>query len=419
MSKSEKKTSKKKYKFTVMDYITIGFTAVIVIIMIIFLIRALKPEWFAKKSDNGSTVSTVTQPASTANSDATPAPTETPVYSGIGNSYGNMSNDSVAAEIDGYVFRASNTAEGASLLFGSGETAKTILEGENAITGVNVIEDPFANTGVAGSVYYKIIFIDGAGRLSAVTYGPLPADEDSSVDPEGAISTEKTAVAEGTYRSAVPVGEYVYAIDGDGYIVKIALGDGSVAKLSKKTYSALCVYFGAIYGLSEDGGVYILKTSPRPAEEGSDNDVSESGDSEAEAAAEVDEYEKLIGEGNFTSMAVFDDWVYAAGGSGIVRFDADYFGRDTLTSAVKPSAISVDRRGIFVLVNETSTETGEAELVLYVGAAKDFLSGTLTRLASVKAEGGESGGYGITLLTGEVLVTDGNGRTLLSAELSA
>ena len=414
MSKSEKKTSKKKYKFTVMDYITIGFTAVIVIIMIIFLIRALKPEWFAKKSDNGGTVSTVTQPASTANSDATPAPTETPVYSGIGNSYGNMSNDSVAAEIDGYVFRASNTADGASLLFGSGETAKTILEGENAITGVNVIEDPFANTGVAGSVYYKIIYIDGAGRLSAVTYGPLPSGEDSSVDPEGAISTEKTAVAEGTYRSAVPVGEYVYAIDGDGYIVKIALGDGSVAKLSKKTYSALCVYFGAIYGLSEDGGVYILKTSPRPAEEGSDN----GGD---EAAEGVDEYEKLIGEDNFTSMAVFDDWVYAAGGSGIVRFDSDYYGRDTLTSAVKPSAISVDRRGIFVLVNETSAETGEAEFVLYLGAAKDFLSGTLTRLASVKADGSENGngGYGITLLTGEVLVTDGQGRTLLSAEFSA
>ena len=53
-SSSSNSNKKKKYKFTAMDYITIGFTAIVVLLMIFFLVRSVKPELFKRKDRNSS-----------------------------------------------------------------------------------------------------------------------------------------------------------------------------------------------------------------------------------------------------------------------------------------------------------------------------------------------------------------------------
>ncbi len=417
---------KKKYKFTPMDYITIGFTAVIVVIMIIFLIRALKPEWFQKKSSEDNTVATASNPAATGGTEATAAPTETPVYSGIGNTYGNMANNSIGAEIDGLEFYAVDAGDGGNmaLAVNNGTAEKVILDGEKAIISVNVIKDPFVNSDVAGSVSYKIIFIDGDGKLCAATYGPLPSDSSSSVDAENATLTEKNAITDGTFSSAVSVGEYVYAINEEGVIVRISLNDSSLTTLSMNKYSAICVYYGEIFALSQDGSIFVLKTSARPAADGQETGEGETSD---ETQPYTDEYEALISEGSFSTLTVFDDWIYAVGESGIVRFDSETYGRDSLSKTIKATAVSVDRNGIYLLVEEVSGDAGAAEEVLYKCTAKELLTGSLMRIGAFAASNGAgngsdggagNGGYGITVLSDRIWVTTADGRIALTVSVA-
>ena len=193
MAKNNKK-AKSKYKFTAMDYITIGFTAVIVVIMVVFLLKALKPEWFEKKNKSDTPPAATqqnTDPQATKN---TPVdqPTEAPFYSGIGNTYGNMSNNAAAAEIDGRLYYVDTEESGkAALKVDDGERTRVIVGGEAAISCVNVIKDPFTYADVAGSVAYKVMFLDGSGNICAVTDGPFPSGDDSDISEGDATVTEK------------------------------------------------------------------------------------------------------------------------------------------------------------------------------------------------------------------------------------
>lgn len=414
---SKKKTGKKKYKFTVMDYVTIGFTAVVVIIMIVFLIKTVKPEWFSKKG-NDDTTSYATQypsqstPGATAGPTAEPTaapPTQSPVYSGIGNTYGNMSNNALAAEIDGRLYYVVGNSDGTyDLIVRSGGTDRVIITGEAAISSVNAIKDPFTYGYIADSVAYKIMYVDGDGRIVSVTDGPYPYGDGSLVKAEDAKITEKAEVAEGTFRSFVSVGEYLYCIDSEGLVIKSSLATKEKTALSSEKYSSLCVYYGMIYALGEDGSIYVLGTSPAADVSSGATETPEDGSSGATEAPEGgsgDEGSATKLGGGFSAIAVFDDWIYAVGESGAVRYDADTYGRDSLGSSVKPAAINVNRSGIYLLVRETGDD-GQDNIVLYSTSAMNLLSGKLSKMASFPA-GGEECSCTVTLASDRVLVSVG------------
>jgi hypothetical protein len=269
---------------------------------------------------------------------------------------------------------------------------------------------------VANSVAYKVSFIDGSGKICAVTDGPFPSSSESTLTADDVKVTEKAAIAEGTYKSFVSVGAYLYCIDADGYVVRISLNDGAKVALSKNKYNALAVYYGSIYALSDSGSIYVLTTSARPESGSADGDSAESG--EADGAVN-DEYEKLVVSGEFGSICVFDDWVYAAGQSGLIRYDAESFGRDTLTTEFRPVAVNVDRRGIFMLVLEASGD-GSEQLVLLNATAKDLLGGNPARIGAVAVSGnGDLGGvpagsYRITLCADMVFVSSADGGSIFA-----
>lgn len=416
MAKNKKK---EKYKFTAMDYITIGFTAVIVIIMVVFLLKALKPEWFEKKNKNNTPEATQQNTESQPTED-TPVdqPTEAPFYSGIGNTYGNMPNNAAAAEIDGRTYYVDNEESGrAALKVDDGENTRVLVSGEEAISSVNVIKDPFTYADVAGSVAYKVTFVDGAGNICAVTDGPFPADSDSDVPEDGATVTAKSVIADGRFRSFASVGAYLYCIDDGGTIVKVSLNDGSKTTLSKNKYEALCVYFGAIYALCEDGDLFMLTTTARPAdsESGADGGADNSPSPDHTAVPGVDEYEMRVVEGYFRAISLFDDWIYAAGEDGLVRYDADNFGRDSLSGSIAPVAVNVDRRGIFLLV-AAAPESGSAFEVLE-SSAKDLLLGKTRLIGTISADsvaGIPADSFRITLSGDRIFVSSAAGGSVFS-----
>ncbi len=408
---------KKKYKFTVMDYVTIGFTAVIVIVMVVFLIKTLKPELFERKNNNNTPAVTQQNEVPATGAPTAEQPTEAPYYSGIGNVYGNMSNDAAAAEADGRTYFVDSEESGSKALkVSNGESERVLVSGEKRISSVCAIKDPFTYADVAGSKAYLVTFIDGEGRICAVTDGPLPSGDDSSVSEDDATVTAKKVIAEGTYRSALSVGGQLYCIDGDGYIVKISLEDAAKTVLSKGRYSALCVYFGSIYAVSQSGDLYLLSTTARPADEadGTDNGSDNSD-------ADGDKYEQLIAHGRYTCIAVFDDWVYAGGPDGFDRYDADKYGRDSLTAAFAPVAVNVDRRGIFFLIAEGTGNGGGTELSLYKATAKNLLSGRAELIGKyapgISENAPSATSYRITLCSSYAIVSSAEGGEIFKAEL--
>ncbi len=425
MEKNDKK-AKAKYKFTAMDYITIGFTAVIVIIMVVFLLKALKPEWFEKKNKSNTPPAATQQNTDSQATENTPVdqPTEAPFYSGIGNTYGNMSNNAAEAEIDDRLYYVDTEESGkAALKVDDGETTRVLVSGEAAISSVNVIKDPFAYADVAGSVAYKVMFLDGSGNICAVTDGPFPSGDNSDVSEENATVTEKKAIADGRFKSFVSVGAYLYGIDTEGSIVKVSLDDASKAILSKNKYEALCVYFGSIYALCSDGDLYVLTTSARPAE-GDEAAEVQSGDDDAVPG--VDKYEMLVAEGQFRTMCLFDDWIYGAGEEGLVRYDADNYGRDSLSGAFAPFAVNVDRRGIFLLVDaaayssvasESSSEASSG-IVLLQTSARDLLLGKTRLVGTIPADSVifAPNSYRITLSTDRIIVSSTDGGSVFNFE---
>ena len=344
------KKKKEKYKFTVMDYITIGFTAAVVLLMIFFLVRSLKPEWFTKKNKSGGSTNTVVTAAPTDNSGSV-TPTEAPEYSGIGNGYGNMANGAVAAEIDSLTYFVRDDGQ-LAVKSESGGEARALTAGESGLTSVNVIKDPFAYTDIADSVAYLVTYINADGRICGITDGPYPdPNSDAELDSEPRAAEART-LAEGNYVSFTSVGQYFYAIDSDGLIWRIAIATGEKAALSSGRYSALCVYYGELFALGE-GGVYRMALTPAAqseTDEGTDT---------------ASENEPIIA-GQFTCFTVFDDWIYVGGESGLVRYDVDTLGKDSLSSTVRPVAVNVDKRGIFYAAG------GELKLA----TAKELLTGS-------------------------------------------
>lgn len=428
MAKNDKK-AKAKYKFTAMDYITIGFTAIIVIIMVVFLLKALKPEWFEKKNKSDTLPAATQQNTDPQATENTPVdqPTEAPFYSGIGNTYGNMSNNAAAAEIDGRLYYVDTEESGKTALkVDDGETTRVLVGGETAISCVNVIKDPFTYADVAGSVAYKVMFIDGSGNICAVTDGPFPSGDNSDLSEESATVTEKKAIAEGRFRSFVSVGAYLYGIDADGAIVKVSLDDASKTILSKNKYEALCVYFGSIYALCSDGDLYVLTTSARPADGDEAAEAQSGGD---DAVPGVDKYEALIAEGQFRAMCLFDDWIYGASEEGLVRYDADNYGRDSLSGAFAPFAVNVDRSGIFLLVDgaayssdasESSSE-GASGIVLLQTSAKDLLLGKTRLIGTIPADSVTfaPNSYSITLCADRIIVSSTEGGPIFNFEYNS
>ena len=428
MAKNGKK-AKAKYKFTAMDYITIGFTAIIVIIMVVFLLKALKPEWFEKKNKSDTPPAATQQNTDPQATENTPVdqPTEAPFYSGIGNTYGNMSNNAAAAEIDGRLYYVDTEESGKTALkVDDGETTRVLVGGETAISCVNVIKDPFMYADVAGSVAYKVMFIDGSGNICAVTDGPFPSGDNSDLSEESATVTEKKAIAEGRFRSFVSVGANLYGIDADGAIVKVSLDDASKTILSKNKYEALCVYFGSIYALCSDGDLYVLTTSARPADGDEAAEAQSGGD---DAVPGVDKYEALIAEGQFRAMCLFDDWIYGAGEEGLVRYDADNYGRDSLSGAFAPFAVNVDRSGIFLLVDgaayssdasESSSE-GASGIVLLQTSAKDLLLGKTRLIGTIPADSVTfaPNSYSITLCADRIIVSSTEGGPIFNFEYNS
>ena len=384
--RSNKGKTKAKYKFTVMDYITIGFTAAVVLLMVFFLIRSIKPEWFNKKNKSSGSAATATANGTAPTEDpGIVTPTEEPTYSGIGNTYGNMANGAVAAEIDGHTYFVRETDKQLCVRGGSEERALTT--GESAVTSVNVIKDPFAYGDIAGSVAYLVTYIDGEGNIRAITDGPYPAaDSDTELDSEPRATEPKT-LAEGKYTVFTSVGQYLYAIDRDGLIWRIAIATGERAALAKGKYTALCVYYGALFALGQDGGIYRLALTP-------------AADTEAEAS---DDSDKRIIAGPVRCFTIHDDWLYTGGDNGFVRYDIDTLGKDTLSTSIKPDAVNVDKRGIFFAAD------GE----LNVANARELLSGSGRTLGTWD----NTATPGITLTADNALVslTDSAGNTVLKS----
>lgn len=379
-----KKRKKEKYKFTVMDYITIGFTAAVVLLMVFFLIRSIKPEWFNKRNKSSGNAATATANGTVPTEDpGIVTPTEEPTYSGIGNTYGNMANGAVAAEIDGHTYFVRETDK--QLCVRGGSEERTLTSGESAVTSVNVIKDPFAYGDIAGSVAYLVSYIDGEGNLRAVTDGPYPAaDSDTELDSEPRATEPKT-LAEGKYTVFTSVGQYLYAIDRDGLIWRIAIATGDRAALAKGKYTALCVYYGELFALGQDGGIYRLALTP-------------AADTEAESS---DDSDKLIIAGPVRCFTIYDDWIYTGGDNGFIRYDIDTLGKDTLSTSIKPDAVNVDKRGIFFAAD------GE----LKVASARELLSGSGRTLGTWD----NAAAPGITLTADNALVslTDSAGSTVI------
>ena len=351
----------KKYKLTVMDYVTIGFTAVIVLIMIFVLLKSVKPEWFTKKKASPTAVVSDTTPT------AEPEPTATakPAYSGIGTSYGNMSSVSKAAEIDGRVYFAAVDDGGQSGVYVDDGTEVKKLFSDNILT-LNVMKDPFTYADFANSVSYAVFYIDADNNICAVTDGPYPASSDVTL-PEEPTVTAKTTVVEGGVRSFAIAGDYIYFIDMNGTIGRLSLTENSLDALSRGTYTRLAIYYGTIYALSTDGKIVQLSSNPRP--ESTETSGEEDG-SDAEPESIYDEYEKVIVSSGARAFCVYDDWLYVATDEGIVRYDVDKLGRDTLSKTVIADLINVSDLGIVYAAGNA----------VYAGSAAQIMTGTAAKL---------------------------------------
>lgn len=369
-TKKDKNTKKKKKNdLTAMDYITISFTVIIGILMVFIVIRTVNPDLFRKNTDDAAPVYSDSPVYS-----AAPAATAEPAYSDIGNTYGNMSNDAHVASIDGRTYYTTTDSSGKTGLYVSVSGTETLLA-ETKGSSLSAVRDPFAFSSIPGATGYTVFFIDGEGKLCSVTEDPFQ-NPSSSVTMETDIAYSCTApkdFTDGTFRSALAVGEYMFFIDSEGHIGKMPLSSpSSRTVLSKDTYSSFCVYYGIIYAIHEnDGFVYELTTYARPEETAQDDS---SDDSSAEVPG-VDEYEMLAVSVKASSISVADDWLYIAGDSGISRYDiSESFGRDTLSSA-PATFINVLNSGEII----TYVSDGK----IFCCTSRGFLTGDITEVASL------------------------------------
>ena len=134
----------------------------------------------------------------------------------------------------------------------------------------------------------------------------------------------------------------------------------------------------------------------------------------------------LIAEGQFRTMCLFDDWIYGAGEEGLVRYDADNYGRDSLSGAFAQFAVNVDRRGIFLLVDgaayssdaSVSSSGSSSGIVLLQTSAKDLLLGKTHLIGTIPADSVTfaPNSYRITLSTDRIIVSSTDGGSVFYFE---
>lgn len=354
----------KKFKLSAMDYITIGFTAVIVIIMVIILLQRIRPDWFT--SDEGQASPTVSATAA-----ATPAPT--PTLSDMGNTYGNLSNDPSVCEIDDRLYFISAGADAIPYIYVTvnGET-KALLQTNAA--GLNVITDPFTFANDSAASAYTVFFLDADGNICYFTDGPVYDEQ-----PFAQSTPQKVVFKQGAYKSIAVRGEYLFFIDQDGYIGKMSLVEESYEILSKEQYSAFTIYSTSLYALNEDGTLYLLTSSGRPAPtEAPTADPSATATATPTPTATpspipgVDKYEMMILEEKTTHFCIDGSYIYTVSDAGIIRRSGDGLQKDTLSTR-KCDFINVLDDKIFV----------SSEGTLYVGTAKQYVLGQEVAIDSI------------------------------------
>ncbi|MBR5280930.1 MAG: hypothetical protein IKU26_08200 [Clostridia bacterium] len=372
-NKQPKKIKIKSYKLTVMDYITIGFTAVIVLIMIFILLRTIRPDWFQFMNQSSG------QPSTSVSS--TPAPS-TPKLTDVGNTYGNFSNNPCIAEIDDRLYFVSAGEDATPYIYVKvGEETKKLVQ-SNAFC-LNAISDPFTYASDAKAYAYTVFFLDADGNICYFTDGPVYSET-----PFTETLPEKKVYKEGDYKTIAVRGELLFFIDGDGHVGKMSLIEESYTVLSQESYKALCVYGSSIFAQHEDGSIYLLSTVARPASTATptaDPSATPTATPSATATATatpvpgVDEYETEILSESVTHFCVDGSYLYTVSDSGIVRRSGDGSMKDTLSKR-KAQYINVLDGNIFVV----------SEGTLYVGTDKDYLMGTEVAIGSVTSSIGIS-----------------------------
>lgn len=370
-AEKKQKIKIKKYKLTAMDYITIGFTVVIVLIMIFILLRTIRPDWFQFMNQSSS------QP--TISASATSAPS-TPTLTDVGNTYGNFSNSPCIAEIDDRLYFVSAGEDSVPYIYVKvGEETKKLVQ-SNAFC-LNAISDPFTYADDTNASAYTVFFLDADGNICYFTDGPVYSET-----PFTETLPEKKVYKEGSYKAIAVRDELLFFIDGEGHIGKMSLIEEAYTVLSQESYKAICVYGSSIFAQHEDGSIYLLSTVARPV-----STATPTADPSATATATptptatatpvpgVDAYETKILAESVTHFCVDDSYLYTVSDSGIVRWSGDGTMKDTLRKR-KASYINVLDDNIFVV----------SEGTLYVGTDEDYLNGTEVAIGSVTSSIGIS-----------------------------
>lgn len=378
----KKKVKIKRFQLTAMDYITIAFTAVIVVIMVIILLQRIRPDWFT--SDNTSAAPTQAAQAT---------PTSTPTLSDMGNTYGNLSNNPYMCSLDDRLYFISAGADSVPYIYVTvnGET-KALLP-TNA-TCLNVITDPFTYQNDKAASAYTVFFLDADGNICYFTDGPVYEEQ-----PFVGGTVTKVVCKEGNYRTIAVRGEYLFFIDGEGHVGKMSLVEESYAVLSKEKYTALTVYGTSIYALHEDGTLYLIASSGRPAAtETPTADPSATATatptptatSTATPVPGVDEYEMMILAEKVNHFCIDGSWIYTVSDAGLIRRTGDGSQKDTLSSR-KADFVNVLDDKIYVLSKGT----------LYVGTAKQYMLEQEVAIGSVATN------FGINLAEDAVYIYAG------------
>ncbi len=363
-----KKVKIKKYKLTVMDYITIGFTIVIVLIMVFILLRTIRPDWFQFSKSNNDTP--------TISGSGTPAPSSTPSLSDIGNTYGNFSNSPCIAQIDDRLYFVSAGEDAVPYIYVKvGEETKKLVQG-NAFC-LNAISDPFTYKDDAKAYAYTVFYLDADGNICYFSDGPVYSDT-----PFTETLPEKKVYKAGSYKSIAVRGELLFFIDGEGHIGKMSLVEDAYTILSKESYKTLSVYGSSIFAQkADDSSIYLLSTVARPVSTPAPTGTSATPAPTATATPVpgVDEYEMQILAEKVTLFCVDGSYLYTVSESGIVRRSGDGTQKDTLSKR-KADYINVLDGKIFVVSQGT----------LYVGTATQYVSGTEIAIGSVTSSIGIS-----------------------------
>ncbi len=350
-TQKSKKVKVKRFNLTTMDYITIGFTVVIVLIMIFILIRTIgnKQGWFEDDS--------TAKPGTSAAATATPSPT--PSLSEVGNTYGNLSADPVVCEIDDRLYFVSAGEDGTPYIYVQvdGETKALLQDNAHCI---NVVPDPFTFESDEDASGYTVFYLDADGKICTITDGPIYDDK-----PFMSKTVTKAASDKAGFRSIAVWGEYLYFIDSDGHVGKMSLIEEEYTVLSQETYTTLSVFSTSIFALHEDDGrLYVLSTTKRPDATAAPSETpTASATATATPVPGVDEYEQQLIDVKANHFCIDGSWIYLATDNGVILYSGDGQSQYTVTNR-KATYVNVLDGQVFILSAGT----------LYTGSLEQFLT---------------------------------------------